>query len=71
MFARGPQPGATPKADALKHYPDAWAYEWADGWVIYNTRRSAKQAIAYGKTASQAWRNVPAPCVNELQKERI
>lgn len=61
MLARGPQPGATPKADAQKHYPEAWAYEWADGWVIYNNRGPAPQKIAYGKTAAQAWRNVPVP----------
>lgn len=61
MPPRGPQPGATPKADALKHFPHAWAYAWADGWVIYNNHGPAPQKIASGKTAAQAWHNVLVP----------
>lgn len=62
MFAKGPMPGATPKADALKHYPSARAHEWADGWVIY-CGEQVNRPIGFGKTAMLAWRNVTLPAI--------
>jgi hypothetical protein len=57
MFARGPQPGATPKADALKHYPQARAKRWAMGWVIVDGANHDKP-ISHGRSAMKAWWNV-------------
>ena len=60
MFAKGPMPGATPKADALKHYPKAYAHQWVDGWVIYSGAQ-VNRVVGEGKNAMQAWRNVEIP----------
>lgn len=58
MFARGPQPGATPKADALKNYPQAYAKRWEMGWVILDGANNGK-VLAHGRSAMKAWWNVP------------
>ena len=59
MFARGPQPGATPKEDALKLLPGATCkrVEARDhaglvGYVIYDKNG---KAVASAGNAQRAW----------------
>ena len=39
--------------------PNAYAYQWADCWVIYEDRNGERQghAIGTGKTRELAWSN--------------
>jgi hypothetical protein len=58
MFAKGPMPGATPKADALKVWPGATChYKEAlggiRGYVVY---AADGKAIASAANAQEAWR---------------
>jgi hypothetical protein len=64
MFARGPQPGATPKADALKYYPLAYCQQWAMGYVILDGA-NANKPLAFGPTAMKAWWSVAPPVETE------
>jgi hypothetical protein len=57
MFAKGPQPGATPKADALKRHPGATCRIKHGmcriiGYVVYAADGTA---IASAGTARDAW----------------
>lgn len=51
----------TPKQRVLKKYPEAHAYHWRDGWVIYASRNGPLQGICicasalYLGTAAAAW----------------
>lgn len=54
MWGKGPTPGATPKADVLKHFPGAYSHHWADGWFIYSGEQM-NRIIGKGGSAFKAW----------------
>lgn len=51
--------GEAAKQSVLAKYPNAYAYHWADCWVIYAQRNGPHQgcAIGTGKTQKAAWQN--------------
>lgn len=57
MFAKGPQPGATPKADALRLLPEGTKCSRREGLGIvgYVVTLPNGNAVASAGTASQAW----------------
>ena len=61
MFAKGPMPGATPKADALKVWPNAKCYKreacGIRGYVVLDRDGTA---LASAGTAMEAWRKTAA-----------
>lgn len=56
MFAKGPLPGSTPKAEALKVHPRAYCERrealGIRGYVVY----IGGQALCSAGTAAEAWR---------------
>lgn len=58
MFAKGPQPGATPKQDALEHLPKGTrcVKTTAHGITGYVVKMPNGNAIASAGNANEAWR---------------
>ncbi len=62
MFGKGPQPGATPRADALKVHPGATCVRVESicdlrGYIVYD---SARRALVSAGSAQEAWRKAQA-----------
>ena len=57
MFAKGPMPGATPKADALRLLPAGTTCKRVSGFgmTAYSVQLPSGQQIGAAGNASQAW----------------
>jgi hypothetical protein len=61
MFAKGPMPGLTPKADALEYWPGATCVKrYGAGLTYYAIHDAHGAQIATGGSASKAWENALA-----------
>jgi hypothetical protein len=62
MFAKGPMPGYSPKAEVLAHFPDAKCSRFhASGITGYVVKLPNGKQIGTGGSSAQAWKNVRVP----------
>ena len=55
MFAKGPMPGGTPKADAMQYLPEGTKCRYVYALHEYVVTLPDGKAVGFGRNAQHAW----------------